>query len=236
MQKRAMNSNQTYLIRRLLVIVAPLVMVIVSLLIWRCANPADKVPETYPDSLAQRSFGMISAPPQVLTAQNDSTMAKATRKPRNIIKGHYLLIVKAHHYLAHYMDGKLQHSYPIAIGQGMGDKSSTKEMMTPEGHFHANLIKDASLWTYDFQDGKGPIQGAYGPWFISIVTDRKGTFSREGWSGIGIHGTHDESSIGKNLTHGCIRMRNKDLIELKTRLEESIGKKITIPVDILPKL
>ena len=29
-----------------------------------------------------------------------------------------------------------------------------------------------------------------------------------------IHGTHDESGLGKPLSHGCIRMSNNDVIEL----------------------
>ena len=32
--------------------------------------------------------------------------------------------------------------------------------------------------------------------------------------GYGIHGTNDETSIGKYITKGCIRMRNEDAIEL----------------------
>jgi lipoprotein-anchoring transpeptidase ErfK/SrfK len=32
--------------------------------------------------------------------------------------------------------------------------------------------------------------------------------------GYGIHGTSDESTIGKQITRGCVRMHNKDVIEL----------------------
>ena len=32
--------------------------------------------------------------------------------------------------------------------------------------------------------------------------------------GYGIHGTNNPSSIGKFVSHGCIRMYNKDVIEL----------------------
>ncbi|MGI5920389.1 MAG: L,D-transpeptidase family protein [Syntrophomonadaceae bacterium] len=34
------------------------------------------------------------------------------------------------------------------------------------------------------------------------------------WGGYGIHGTNNPSSIGKAASHGCIRMYNKDVIEL----------------------
>jgi Uncharacterized protein conserved in bacteria len=35
-----------------------------------------------------------------------------------------------------------------------------------------------------------------------------------------IHGTHDEKNIGKPRSHGCIRMRNLDVIELFDRVSE----------------
>ena len=69
-------------------------------------------------------------------------------------------------------------------------------------------IQNASYWTHDFRDGKGEIKGAYGPWFIRLKTP---------WRGIGIHGTHDPRSIGKNATEGCIRLRNEELKDLKEK-------------------
>ncbi|MFY4776574.1 L,D-transpeptidase [Metabacillus sp. RGM 3146] len=41
------------------------------------------------------------------------------------------------------------------------------------------------------------------------------------WMGLdkptyGIHGTNDPSSIGKNTSHGCIRMNNDDVLELSS--------------------
>lgn len=34
------------------------------------------------------------------------------------------------------------------------------------------------------------------------------------WGCYGIHGTNDEGRIGQAVSHGCIRMRNRDVIEL----------------------
>ncbi|MBC8060190.1 MAG: L,D-transpeptidase [Clostridiaceae bacterium] len=42
----------------------------------------------------------------------------------------------------------------------------------------------------------------------------------------GIHGTNNPSSIGKNVSNGCIRMYNKDVIELTNLV--SIGTQVTI--------
>jgi lipoprotein-anchoring transpeptidase ErfK/SrfK len=58
---------------------------------------------------------------------------------------------------------------------------------------------------HDFGDGKGPVSGAYGPWFIRLET---------GWKGIGIHGTHDPGSTGTRASEGCIRMKNDDLLRI----------------------
>ena len=48
------------------------------------------------------------------------------------------------------------------------------------------------------------------------------TFAR----GIYIHGTSDEASIGKPSSHGCIRMKNDDIIELFDLL--SVGTKVVL--------
>ena len=43
------------------------------------------------------------------------------------------------------------------------------------------------------------------------------------WMGLsrphyGIHGTNNPASIGKNVSHGCIRMFNHDVLELSSRV------------------
>lgn len=51
------------------------------------------------------------------------------------------------------------------------------------------------------------------------------------WMGLsrphyGIHGTNDPSSIGKQVSHGCIRMYNSDVVGLAKLV--SIGTRVTI--------
>ncbi|KZE39061.1 hypothetical protein AV656_03840 [Bhargavaea cecembensis] len=51
------------------------------------------------------------------------------------------------------------------------------------------------------------------------------------WMGLskrhyGIHGTNNPSSIGKHASHGCIRMHNRDVLELSAQVP--IGTKVTI--------
>jgi lipoprotein-anchoring transpeptidase ErfK/SrfK len=36
--------------------------------------------------------------------------------------------------------------------------------------------------------------------------------------GYGIHGTNDPSSIGKAVSHGCVRMHNRDVLQLAEKV------------------
>lgn len=151
------------------------------------------------------------------------------------------------HKLSHkcelYKDGVLYRSYDCATGRNTGDKERPGDNRTPvswgyicgqpEGAvpwthsvyvpFTVDEIVYAGDWTHDFGDGRGEIAGAYGPWFISLYT---------GWEGIGIHGTHDESSIGTNASEGCIRLRNENVQELKDIICQVNGG-IGVPVTII---
>ena len=100
--------------------------------------------------------------------------------------------------------GDTIHQFPVAVGTNFGNKEKVGDLKTPEGVFPVESIEEAKHWKYDFEnDGKGPIDGAYGPWFIRLkVKDAKG---------IGIHGTHENETIGQRVSHGCVRMKNEDL-------------------------
>lgn len=130
----------------------------------------------------------------------------------------WIRIVKSRHTMYVYDGGALLRSYPIAVGENTGDKQKVGDRRTPEGTFEVQQMQKSDYWVHDFGDGKGPIEGAYGPWFIRL---RAGP-----WKGIGIHGTHDPSSIGKNVTEGCIRLTNENLRELKPKI--TLGMKVVI--------
>ncbi|MDR1741545.1 MAG: L,D-transpeptidase [Synergistaceae bacterium] len=105
-----------------------------------------------------------------------------------------------------YQGDGIDHVYEIAIGKNKGNKERAGDNRTPDGVFTVESIEDSRAWTHDFQDGRGEIAGAYGPWFIRLKT---------GWQGIGIHGTHDPDSRGAMVSEGCVRMLNGELEELR---------------------
>lgn len=118
--------------------------------------------------------------------------------------------------------GSELNSYGISCGKNLGDKRVIGDLRTPEGVFHITEIEEASTWGHDFKDGKGKIEGAYGPWFLRLEVP--------GHKGIGIHGTHKPESIGTRDTEGCIRLSNEDIADLKTKVN------IGMVVIILPSL
>lgn len=166
-------------------------------------------------------------------------------------KAKYLIhIHKLSYKLELYEKGKKEplRSYDIAVARNTGDKQKPGDNRTPtswgraveipskyvgakigvnsqEVPFRVEEICDASTWSHDFRDGKGVIEKAYGPWFISLDT---------GWEGIGIHGTHDPDSIGTKASEGCIRLLNKNVDELKKIIysdNKGIGTGVIISED-----
>lgn len=120
-------------------------------------------------------------------------------------------------------NGVVLSTYNCALGKNIGQKEKEGDMKTPDGIFPIDEIIDASTWSHDFKDGKGEIQGAYGPWFISLDTTN---LSGGRWGGIGIHGTHAPESIGTRISEGCIRLNNNDIVKLKQFAK--VGMKVII--------
>jgi lipoprotein-anchoring transpeptidase ErfK/SrfK len=102
----------------------------------------------------------------------------------------------------------------IATGKVPGNKKVKGDYKTPEGIFSVASIEDASTWSHDFKDDTlGVIDGAYGPYFVRLNVP--------GQKGIGIHGTHDNNSLGTRASEGCIRMKNEALVNLVSNIKKS---------------
>lgn len=95
-----------------------------------------------------------------------------------------------------------------------------------------HLLKDGK-WIKSYPIATGKIltktpEGTYR--IINKQVNPGGPFGAR-WMGLnrkgyGIHGTNNPSSIGKAVSHGCIRMYNKDVIELFNLV--GVGTKVKI--------
>jgi lipoprotein-anchoring transpeptidase ErfK/SrfK len=71
--------------------------------------------------------------------------------------------------------------------------------------------------------------GFYGPYAYGLSGFSDTAIDYNGGVGvIGIHGTDDPSTIGRDVSHGCIRLKNESI----TRLVEEIGLPLGTPVII----
>lgn len=108
-------------------------------------------------------------------------------------------VLRAEHRLRLYDRDRLVKEFPVAIG--------TRQTPTPGGTFY---LKELLV----------PTNGSfYGPYAYGLSGFSNVLTSFGGGEGvIGIHGTNDESVIGTDVSHGCIRLRNADITYLAKRL------------------
>jgi hypothetical protein len=170
---------------------------------------------------------------KVLPRYTDVKQAFKDRTPRYVNKGYYLIVKKDIHKLFLYKDGVLKGTYSVATGRNPADKTGENDYSTPEGHFHLLSLRNSTDFIYVPPNGIGEFKHVYGPWYFDISTNKNGSFSGQAWKGIAIHGTNSPGSIGRNVSHGCIRLKNKDITLLKAELAKAPDIK-QVQVDILP--
>lgn len=117
--------------------------------------------------------------------------------------------------------GRLKKSYRCACGKNYGNKRSKGDCRTPEGFFRAGSVKNSEDWHYTDEKGRrSENPGQYGPRFIRIITP--------GFSSTGIHGTDAPWSIGGRRSHGCVRIKNENILELAKFVAKGM------PIIVLP--
>lgn len=177
--------------------------------------------------MEKKSFcklGLIAALCLLLAIPTSSaTVFRKVLNPRQC----FIVVSKKQLHLSVYevvgSDTLLTARYPVCLSKNKGNKQRKGDMRTPESPkgkpFSITQIQDASAWVHDFHDGRGSIK-AYGHWFLRLLTP--------GHSGIGIHGsTNNEKTVPGRASEGCIRLLDKDIIDLKERYA-FVGMKVII--------
>jgi len=154
----------------------------------------------------------------------------------------FIIVDKATSLLSLYdYSGNILAQYPVSVGEKPGNKRTKGDLKTPEGIFPIIAIQEAANWKYDFKDGEGPIKGAYGPFFFRLRVSEQEIFDNASvpanftvgnkFKGIGIHGTHMPQTIGQRTSHGCVRMKNQDLLRLKSHIYHGLQVAILPAID-----
>ena len=121
----------------------------------------------------------------------------------------YSLRVRLHgHQLVLMNRARVVARFPAAVGRSV--------LPTPMGRYYiVELLKQP--------DANGP----YGPFAFGLSAYSRVLYSFGGGPGqIGIHGTNERGSIGHSVSHGCIRIPNKDIVRLADTLP--LGTPVTI--------
>lgn len=105
-------------------------------------------------------------------------------------------------------DGRVAARFPAAVGRSV--------LPTPTGRYYlVALLKQPDP------------HGAYGPYAFGTSAFSRVLYHFGGGPGqIGIHGTDEHGSIGHSVSHGCIRLRNRDIVRLAHQLP--LGTPVTI--------
>lgn len=108
-----------------------------------------------------------------------------------------------------YQDDQVISSYPVAIGKPGWE--------TPVGEFKV-LNMEMNPTFKSFKSGRiippGP-DNPLGVRWISIWTDGK--------TQLGFHGTNQPELIGQAVSHGCIRMHNRDVVKLYAQVKPGVA-------------
>jgi len=111
-----------------------------------------------------------------------------------------------------YQDNQLKVSYPIAVGKPGWE--------TPIGRYKVFDMQRDPGW-------ENPLNGkVIPPGPDNPLGTRWIAFWTDGRNSIGLHGTPNEESVGQAASHGCIRMRNQDVLALYALVK--IGTPITV--------
>lgn len=101
-------------------------------------------------------------------------------------------------------------TYPVAVGE--------PETPTPTGTFFVKELVEPP----DADGAYGPIAyglSAFSPTLVDTEAFADGV--------IGIHGTNRPELIGTDVSHGCVRVRNEDVLDLERR-QVPLGMPVTI--------
>ncbi|MGL5330568.1 MAG: L,D-transpeptidase [Peptostreptococcaceae bacterium] len=132
----------------------------------------------------------------ILTLTIITPTSYAASTSSRLTKGHCLIINTYTNKMGYYKDGKMVRQFNVATG-----KSSTP---TPTGKSKiVNKIKNRPYFSGGIPGGdpRNPLGDRW------LGLHLRGTYGTT----YGIHGNNDESSIGKHISGGCIRMHNKEV-------------------------
>jgi|688.fasta_scaffold03254_2 hypothetical protein len=126
----------------------------------------------------------------------------------------YIEVDLISHILSLKQNNQLIKSYPIGV-------SKSKQFLTPPGHYKIEVKDKNPGWINPFNPRISIPPGKNNPLgtlWIGFHDNKGGEY--------GIHGTNQPNSVGKSVSHGCVRMLIPDIEDLFERVE--IGTNVEV--------
>ncbi|WGX74460.1 L,D-transpeptidase family protein [Paraclostridium bifermentans] len=143
----------------------------------------------------KNSYGWCSGD-FLLQVDNINDNNTTSNSNQNLSKGDFIIIKTSNNTMAYYKDGVLIKEFNVATGK--------KSTPTPNGKFKiVNKIVNRPYYK-DKIKGGDPRNPLGNRWLGLQVGSTYGTT-------YAIHGNNSESSIGKSVSAGCVRMHNSDI-------------------------
>jgi len=171
--------------------------------------PADNTTINKPQSESPSSFEQPQLPP---LGQPSQYLPSGETAPQRTLDNTYLVIRLSQRRVYVYQDNKLKVSYPIAVGKTGWE--------TPIGSYKVIDMQRNPAWEHPLNGTVIP-PGPDNPLGLRWIA-----FWTDGRDFIGFHGTPDEKLVGQAVSHGCIRMRNKDVLALYALVK--LGTPVTV--------
>ncbi|MGF1457500.1 MAG: L,D-transpeptidase [Leptolyngbyaceae cyanobacterium] len=162
-----------------------------------CLRSAPAIAIAQPLNLPQPQ-ALVSTAPQVIEDPTLFLPVPSERISRLVLK-------LSERRLYAYSGEQVVASYPVAIGR--------EGWQTPTGEFAIFQQVQNPAWEHPLTGEVVP-PGPENPLGVRWIG-----FWSDGVNAIGFHGTPDEHLIGQAVSHGCVRMRNADVIELYDRVQ-----------------
>lgn len=132
--------------------------------------------------------------------------------PNTLSNETHLVIKLSDRHVYVYQNKKLKVSYPVAIGKAGWE--------TPTGNYKVIDMEPNPVWEH--------------PWTGEVILDGPNNPLGARWIGfwtngvnfIGFHGTPTEELVGQAVSHGCVRMRNQDVVALYDQVK--LGTPVTV--------
>lgn len=132
--------------------------------------------------------------------------------PKTLSNGTHLVLKLSDRRVYIYQNRTLKVSYPVAIGKAGWE--------TPTGNYKVMDKQPNPVWEHPWT-GEVILEGPKNPLGARWIA-----FWTDGKNSIGFHGTPAEQLVGQAVSHGCVRMRNQDIVALYDQVK--LGTPVTV--------